>query len=281
MATHFTLPKQQIVDTIGRPVSGAKAYFYAPSTTTPKNVYSDAGLTTPHAHPVVADSYGRLPVIYFGSGQYKVVLTTSADVAIYTADNIDPSISSGLSSLPIAQGGTGATSAAVALANLGGATASDVTDLAAEVASVAASSVIVGEVRQFGFTSVPSLWLECNGAAISRTTYSALFAAIGTSYGVGDGTTTFNIPETRGEFIRGFDNARGVDTSRVFGAHQSEMVGPHTHTVPSFTSGFDAASGKVLTGLNTAGTDPTTAVNSGTENRPRNTTFMFCIYAGV
>ncbi|WP_336145552.1 phage tail protein, partial [Klebsiella pneumoniae] len=68
------------------------------------------------------------------------------------------------------------------------------------------------------------------GAAVSRTTYAALFAVTGTVFGVGDGSTTFNLPNLRGEFVRGFDNGRGIDTSRVFGSAQSGAVESHNHT---------------------------------------------------
>lgn len=68
-----------------------------------------------------------------------------------------------------------------------------------------------GIVSPWAVNQQPYGWLECNGAAISRATYAALFANIGTAFGVGNGTTTFNIPDLRGEFIRGWDNGRGVD----------------------------------------------------------------------
>lgn len=61
----------------------------------------------------------------------------------------------------------------------------------------------VGVMMFYGSTSVPSGWLECNGQAISRTTYAALFAVIGTTFGVGDGSTTFNIPDLRGRTLQG------------------------------------------------------------------------------
>jgi phage-related tail fiber protein len=64
---------------------------------------------------------------------------------------------------------------------------------------------------------------------ISRTTYADLFAAIGTTFGVGDGSTTFGIPDLRGEFARGWDDARGVDTGRTFGSAQAEDFKAHTH----------------------------------------------------
>ena len=55
-------------------------------------------------------------------------------------------------------------------------------------------------------------WLKANGAAVSRTAYGDLFAKIGTVFGSRDGSTTFNLPDLRGEFIRGWDNGRGVDS---------------------------------------------------------------------
>ena len=68
-----------------------------------------------------------------------------------------------------------------------------------------------GSVFCMAVATVPSGYLECNGAAVSRTTYAALFAIIGTNYGTGNGSSTFNLPDLRGEFIRGFDNGRGAD----------------------------------------------------------------------
>ena len=56
-------------------------------------------------------------------------------------------------------------------------------------------------------TSPPAGFLYCDGSAISRTVYSKLFAKIGTRYGTGDGSTAFNLPDTRGYFLRGFDAA--------------------------------------------------------------------------
>jgi len=62
-----------------------------------------------------------------------------------------------------------------------------------------------GTVHMFGGTSAPSGWLLCNGAAVSRTTYSALYAVIGTRYGAGNGTTTFNLPNMQGRTVFGVD----------------------------------------------------------------------------
>jgi phage-related tail fiber protein len=78
-----------------------------------------------------------------------------------------------------------------------------------------------GMIAFFAADAPPAHFLECDGAAISRTTYAALFAVIGETFGAGDGSTTFNLPDLRGEFIRGWDNSRGVDSGRVFGSAQA------------------------------------------------------------
>ena len=72
-------------------------------------------------------------------------------------------------------------------------------------------SSIVGTVAFFARSSAPTGWLKCNGAAVSRTDYEDLFDSIGTTYGSGDGSTTFNLPDLRGEFLRCWDDGRGID----------------------------------------------------------------------
>lgn len=76
----------------------------------------------------------------------------------------------------------------------------------------------VGEVTAFAGSSAPSGWLLCYGQAVSRTTYAALFAVIGTTYGTGDGSTTFNIPDLRGRTVAGIDNMGGSDSGRLSGS---------------------------------------------------------------
>lgn len=87
-----------------------------------------------------------------------------------------------------------------------------------------------GMVAAFAANVTPTGWLKCNGAAVSRTTYANLFARIGTTYGAGDGSTTFNLPDLRGETIRGWDDARGVDSGRVIGSWQDGQNKSHDHT---------------------------------------------------
>lgn len=78
-----------------------------------------------------------------------------------------------------------------------------------------------GAISWFAKNSAPTGYLKANGTAVSRSTYAALFAAIGTTFGVGDGATTFNLPDLRGEFIRGWDDSRGIDSGRAFGSAQT------------------------------------------------------------
>jgi microcystin-dependent protein len=77
-----------------------------------------------------------------------------------------------------------------------------------------------GAVMSFAMSAAPMGWLPCDGAAINRFTYGPLFSAIRTTFGVGDGANTFNVPDLRGEFIRGWDAGRSIDTSRMFGSPQ-------------------------------------------------------------
>jgi len=85
-----------------------------------------------------------------------------------------------------------------------------------------------GAVMPFAMSTAPSGWLVANGSAVSRATYAALFAAIGTTYGAGNGSTTFALPDLRASFVRG-SGSDGVATAGTFGAKQADGVISHTH----------------------------------------------------
>ena len=105
------------------------------------------------------------------------------------------------------------------------------TQLLAAIVKLAEDRIGVGHVAFFATSAAPAGYLKANGALISRTTYAALFAAIGTICGVGDGITTFALPDLRGEFIRGFDDSRGVDIGRALGTAQpSTSIGNYAHS---------------------------------------------------
>ena len=97
--------------------------------------------------------------------------------------------------------------------------------------------VPAGAVFHFAMNTCPNGYLKANGAAVSRTTYSTLFTAIGTTFGAGDGSTTFNIPELRGEFIRSLDDGRLVDTGRTLGSTQTGSVESHSHMTDGTNGG--------------------------------------------
>lgn len=143
---------------------------------------------------------------------------------------------------------------------------------------------LVGQVNFFATSSAPAGFLKCSGQAISRTTYAALFTASGTLYGVGDGSTTFNLPDLRGEFIRGLDDGRGVDVGRVVGSAQLDAFKSHTHAVNGQTGSVWSAGNAYNYGVgqNPAGwqTDKIQATG-GTETRPRNVALLACIFTGV
>ena len=103
-----------------------------------------------------------------------------------------------------------------------------------------ANGVPAGSVFTFATTTVPSGYLECNGAAVSRSTYASLFSSISTTWGVGDGSSTFNLPDLRGQFVRGWDNSAGVDSGRSFASSQSDQNKQHNHTASttSLTGGI-------------------------------------------
>ena len=157
-----------------------------------------------------------------------------------------------------------------------------------------------GVVMAFGGSTAPTGWLECDGSAVSRSTYSDLFSAIGTNFGVGDGTSTFNLPDTRGEFIRGWDNSRGVDSGRGIGSFQDFAIENITGEFATFRD--DVGSRLILQDLegafqesgpapgdeswdvapNNRGRrrvtfDSSRVVNTADETRPRNVAMLACI----
>tara|TARA_R100001443_G_scaffold39082_2_gene52534 strand:- start:3568 stop:4539 length:972 start_codon:yes stop_codon:yes gene_type:complete len=106
-----------------------------------------------------------------------------------------------------------------------------------------ANGVPAGSVFTFATTTVPSGYLECNGAAVSRSTYASLFSSISTTWGAGDGSSTFNLPDLRGQFVRGWDNSAGVDSGRSFASSQSDQNKTHDHSSAAHTHAYAFAQG--------------------------------------
>ena len=163
--------------------------------------------------------------------------------------------------------------------------------------------VPAGTVIAYASSTVPTGFLECNGANVSRSTFAQLYSAIGNTWGSGDGSSTFGLPDLRGEFIRGWDNSRGVDGSRSFATTQSSQNQQHNHSIsdPSHSHNMrglalSGGSGSVAITLGsgqsyqigysdiissrTSGTASTgISINNqgGSESRPRNVSLMYII----
>lgn len=138
-------------------------------------------------------------------------------------------------------------------------------------------TVPVGTIMTYiSSSTIPDNYLYCDGTAVSRATYSALFAKIGTSFGVGDNSTTFNLPDLRGMFLRGVDNGanRDYNASRVIGSTEADTMQGHYHSITSNTFKYPSVGGS---GAGTAFPDNASAVavtigsptTDGTNGTPR------------
>lgn len=142
-----------------------------------------------------------------------------------------------------------------------------------------ASGIKAGTVAYFAASTAPAGWLKCNGATVSRATYAALFNAIGTTYGAGDGSTTFAIPDLRGEFVRGLDDGRGVDSGRAIGTAQSHQMQSHTHSNGGTAGGqwsYYYTEGQYNPAYQ-SNTGAAGGTSNSSENRPRNVALLACI----
>lgn len=170
-----------------------------------------------------------------------------------------------------------------------------------------------GAVQFFPATAAPAGWLKANGASLSRTAYAGLWAYAQASgnlaasqgakqagqFGPGDGSTTFTLPDLRGEFVRGWDDSRGVDSGRGIGSAQAQDYQSHGHGVTDPGHGHSLSpynavaatasllgnqgptpvlgSGSASTGTTANGTGISIQNSGGTETRPRNVALLACI----
>lgn len=147
----------------------------------------------------------------------------------------------------------------------------------AEVTGKAPGIDVPGQVAAFAMSSAPAGWLKANGAVISRTAYANLFLSIGTTFGSGDGSTTFKLPDLRGEFVRGWGDNGGNDPGRIFGSWQSDQFKEHSHYFDTADTGGNGSSYRVeKTGLTNPDTS-NTSKEGGAETRPRNVALVYCI----
>lgn len=185
--------KFQFLDANGKPLAGGKLFTYTSNTTTKLATYTDYTGDTQNTNPIVLDDAGRCDIWLIKGQTYTFTLAPANDTdpptnPIWTENGV-----TGIND-PSALGATGVITGGVAL--------------------------LTGEIREFSGpeANVPAGWLLCTGAPISRTTYATLFATIGTAWGSGDGSTTFNLPDKRGRVTAGADNMGGSHASRVTSA---------------------------------------------------------------
>ena len=126
----------------------------------------------------------------------------------------------------------------------------------------------IGMVAPFAMDSVPTGWLHCDGSEVSRDTYSLLYSKVGDTYGVGDGSTTFNLPDLQDEFIRGSSDTLAV------GNKQDDEFKAHSHV-----NGGSGTSGGGSYGALAGSAKLATSIEGGEETRPRNVAMLYCINA--
>lgn len=261
-----------------------------------------------------------------GGTANAIAITTGYSLSAYTAGQvfmfIPASTNSAAATLNVDGNGaknvyTGAgvaTSGGEIIANVICTVVYDGTQFVLQSSGTTPVALSVGMVAAWPMTAVPSGWLECDGSAVSRTTYAALFAVYGTSYGVGDGSTTFNLPNYKDYFLRGYDASGTEASSRTdrgdgttgasVGTKQASAFMRHNHTasvtdnghthnlaMANSTSGGSSypANGPNGAGTQQATTSATTGISvsiantssndSTSETRPKNVTVKWCCLA--
>jgi microcystin-dependent protein len=190
-------PVQQFTDNNGNLLVGGKLFLFAAGTTTPQAAFTDASGGTPLPNPIILNDRGEVAPSAIGTScglwldptlSYKFILSPANDTnpptnPFWTVDNVVSPQSAILAQLQ------------QYIATLGG--------------------TPIGGMIDYGGATAPPGWILCFGQAISRTAFPQLFAVIGTLFGTGDGSTTFNLPDFRGRASIGADNMGGSAANRV------------------------------------------------------------------
>ena len=151
----------------------------------------------------------------------------------------------------------------------------------------------VGVVMPYASTTAPDLWLLCDGSAVSRTEYAALFAVIGTTYGTGDGSTTFNLPNLKGRTVFGYSGSGNFSKMGTTGGAETvtltvNQIPSHTHTITEqfqyeggYLAGIHYAADQDKNPDSISKTTGATGGGSSHNNMPPYITMNYIIYAGV
>jgi microcystin-dependent protein len=216
-----------------------------------------------------------IPICVLDQSNNNVLSVTTQGLTLgataITASGTDINILNGLTRGSIIYGNNSGVTSELVKGGAGTVLTSDGTDISW---AAGGGAVPTGTVIYHAANTPPTDFIKANGAAVSRTTYSALFTSIGTTFGVGDGSTTFNVPDLRGEFMRGWDDSRGIDNGRAFGSAQADELKSHTHSYSRAAQNNRADGGSSsMTGYGTN----TTGATGGSETRPRNIAMLACI----
>lgn len=143
-----------------------------------------------------------------------------------------------------------------------------------------ASALPVGALVPFPKAAVTPGFLELDGSVQSVVTYPDLFAYLGTTFNTGgEGAGYFRLPESRGEFLRGWDHGRGVDAGRALGSYQADELKSHSHAQKDQTVLAEGAGVGIAGGSSPYSMGGNTKATGGSETRPRNVAVMWCIKA--
>jgi hypothetical protein len=179
MAVSGLAPFVKVLDSNGAPIVGAVLKVYQAGTTTYLAIYSDASLTIPLSNPLsgasASNASGDFPRFYLAQGTYKLRAETSTGTLIWEWDNIDTGLSAGVGALPISAGGTGAVTAAAARANLGVPSTSEMSDLAASIATLSSSVQNIVSSPQGRLTLTTGTPVLATGVSAAAAVYYTQF----------------------------------------------------------------------------------------------------------
>lgn len=225
------LAVMQLFGDDGAPLSGASLYTYQSGTAIPKITYVDSSATTVNTNPIILDAGGRADV--WLDGVYSMRLVDAEGAVIWTRDNIGSSDQVQYASLQnqidAINTNLGDYAPLVSPALLGiptapTANAATQTDQLATTSFVhnvvdqgVTSITFIGMVVAFATPVAPTGWLACDGSSVSRTTYANLFSVIGTTFGNGDGVSTFGLPDAKNKRLVGWDQVKVFGTTETTG----------------------------------------------------------------